>query len=439
MRVAELCNRIAFFGGLGAYVVNHPWFHRVHLGLSSTWPPTVTGPEPIPVDARPARLSLATSRIEEFYALLLANTTLGTYVRHLDVGLPPRDRRHAASESQGSDTGGVLAHDLPAILDLLPSLTSLGVTNHLRAKVCRWTALPPQLQEAIARCCTRQSIRKLGFAEFYDFPYTLFMAPPNLEELYLSYVFEPEAKVQPVVVRRPQHLKTVSMVDYGSPVVEDLLQEDPEAFSEVVTIIWNIQNQVDVDVLGRLFQLCVTSLQEVNLEFGVMLPWGDATNFDALKLMPPIKRLCLSSHIHLPNIEDSEGEHFPFGLSYDLRLFQSLLQTQHQLDVLEVKVGLSTYNNFSMTHNLPSRILHKRKAWKAFDEYLASPLSSDLPAPIGIHVNVTWCASESHEPWSGKERVFRGALQREMRVRLKRSSMLNSPRGETKGKEKKHE
>ncbi|KAF6744821.1 hypothetical protein DFP72DRAFT_1176590 [Ephemerocybe angulata] len=374
-------------------------FDRLHLGLSSTWPPTVTGPEPIPVDARPARLSLATSRIEEFYALLLANTTLGT------------------------DTGGVLAHDLPVILDLLPSLTSLGVTNHLPVKLCHWTALPPQLQEAIARCCTRQSIRKLGFAEFYDFPYTLFMAPPNLEELYLSYVFEPEAKVQPVVVRRPQRLKTVSMVDYGSPVVEDLLQEDPEAFSEVVTIIWNIQNQVDVDVLGRLFQLCVTSLQEVNLEFGVMLPWGDATNFDALKLMPPIKRLSLSSHIHLPITED-EGEHFRFGLSYDLHLFQSLLQTQHHLDVLEVKVGLSTYNNFRLTHNLPSRILHKRKAWKAFDEYLASPLSSDLPAPIGIHVNVTWPWPEyflSHEPWSGKEQAFREPLQREMCACLKRS------------------
>ncbi|KAF5329153.1 hypothetical protein D9611_013176 [Ephemerocybe angulata] len=299
-------------------------FHRVHLGLSSTWPPTVTGPEPVPVDARPARLSLATSRIEEFYAFVTA--------------------------------------------------------------------------------------------------------PPNLEELHLSYVFEPKAEMhlrsQPVVVQRPLRLKTVSMVENGSPVFGELLQEDPEAFSEVVTINWNIQSQMDVDVLGRIFQLCGASLQEVKLELGVLLPWGDATNFDALELMPPIKRLCLSSHIHLPNIEGSEGEHIPFGLSYDLHLFQSLLQTQHQLDVLEVKVGLSTSNNFRMTHNLPSRILHKRKAWKAFDEYLASPLSSDLPAPIGIHVNVTWPWPEyllSHKPWSGKEQAFREPLQREMRACLKRS------------------
>ncbi|KAF5338539.1 hypothetical protein D9611_013265 [Ephemerocybe angulata] len=145
-----------------------------------------------------------------------------------------------------------------------------------------------------------------------------------------------------------------------------------------------------------------------------------ATNFDALKLIPQIKRLCLTSEIFLPDTED-EGEHPRFGLSYDLDLYRSILQTQHELDVLEVNVGLSTYDNFTSTYDLPSKILHNRTAWKAFDEYLTSPLSSDLPAPIGIHVNVTWGSSKSHEPWSGKEYVFRGELQREMRSCLKRS------------------
>ncbi|KAF6753772.1 hypothetical protein DFP72DRAFT_402970 [Ephemerocybe angulata] len=225
-------------------------FERVQLGRDSTWPLTVSQG---PMNGSSERLLMESSRIEEFHALLLANTTLGTYVCDLDIGvgsfLPPRERPHAASESQGSGTGGVLAYDLPAILDLLPALTSLGVTSN---KLCCWTALPPQLQGAIERCCARHRIKKLEFAKFYDFPYTLVTAPPNLEELYLSYVFEPAAKghlrSRPAVVRQPRRLKTVSVVDYGSPVVGELLQEDPEAFSEVETIIWHLHQSWTVHV-----------------------------------------------------------------------------------------------------------------------------------------------------------------------------------------------
>ncbi|KAF6763275.1 hypothetical protein DFP72DRAFT_528475 [Ephemerocybe angulata] len=390
-------------------------FERVQLGRDSTWHPTVSQG---PMNSASERLFMESSRIKEFHALLLASTTLGTYIRDLDVGvgsfLSPRKRPRAAQDA--------FTHDLPAILDLLPSLTSFGITYGSHS-FCSWTDLPRELQESIARCCSSPRIKRLGFTDFTEFPYTLVNSPPNLEELHLSYIFEAKTKSEPTsqpLVRQSRQMKTVSAMAYGSSIVGKLIAEDPGAFSCVVTINWHIQSQVDVDVFGRLTQLCARTLQEVSLEFGVRIGLGHATNLDALELMPQIKRLYLSSRIHLPDTE-FEGEYPRFGLSYDLALYQSILQTQHELDVLEVKIELSTYTNFTSTCNLPSRILHNRRVWRTFDEYLASPSARDLPAPIGFHVVVSWGSAEDHQPWDPKEWVFRGQLQKEMRGRLKRS------------------
>ncbi|KAF5338536.1 hypothetical protein D9611_013266 [Ephemerocybe angulata] len=391
-------------------------FEWVQLGRGSTWHPTVLQGHMNHASER-LSLELSESRIKEFHVLLLANPTLGTYVRDLDVGVGflISPKRFRASR----DT---LAHDLPAILDLLPSLTSFGITYGSH-NLQEWTDLPRELQESVGRCCSSPRIKRLGFTDFTEFPYTLVTSPPNLEELHLSYIFEAKTKSEPTsqpVVRQSRQMKTVSAMAYGSSIVGKLIEEDPGAFSCVVTINWHIQSQVDVDVFGRLTQLCARSLQEVSLEFGVRIGLGHATNLDALELMPQIKRLYLSSRIHLPDTE-FEGEYPRFGLSYDLALYQSILQTQHELDVLEVKIELSTYTNFTSTYNLPSRILHNRRVWRTFDEYLASPSARDLPAPIGFHVVVSWGSAEDHRPWDPKEWVFRGQLQKEMRGRLKRS------------------
>ncbi|KAF5338070.1 hypothetical protein D9611_014189 [Ephemerocybe angulata] len=253
-------------------------------------------------------------RIKEFHRLVTANIALGSHVRHLDLGME--------LETFNSINPNICAEELPAILLLLPELTSLSITCHLIGPESDrdWNTWPCQLKASISRCCSSPTISSLHFSDIRNFPCEILTFPPNLKHLSLIQVVGSEGESE-LPVTQTQRLESVSILGEWSVVAKCVLA-NPSFISCLTKLYWYIFDQEDMAVLGRVVREISGSLQELSVEFYRGCPPLGST----VTPLPHLKRLIISSELNINPLFQILTNHRNF--------YQELVQSQHELEDL---------------------------------------------------------------------------------------------------------
>ncbi|KAF5329181.1 hypothetical protein D9611_013179 [Ephemerocybe angulata] len=306
-------------------------------------------------------------RMQMLRSVLTNNKSFCAYVRYLSVDFEPLT----------DETASLYAMHLPAILLLLPLLSSLAISNSGPHATYSWSKLPAQLKESIHRCLLASSITRLRFANFSNFSSYLVTSNPSLEHLSLENIWR-QIEVtsrMPGSIAASQRLKSISVTGKGaSALLDACIRLNPQGFSTIVAVVWPIANQRHIDVLNRAARLCVESLQEVTLDIGLPQPFRRADfNTSNLQNLPQVKKLTLSTTIDLffeDGVDDAPG----YGSHTSL--FRDIVQSQHELEVLCIKARVEAFEHATRRPIL----IPNPSAWKEIDGHLCLPRSrSTLP------------------------------------------------------------
>ncbi|KAF6753756.1 hypothetical protein DFP72DRAFT_901427 [Ephemerocybe angulata] len=338
-------------------------------------------------------------RIKEFHCLVTANVALGTHVRHLDLCMYP--------EEYNSIDPNLCAEELPAILLLLPALTSLKITCRERlGPESDWNAWPGPLKASIGRCCSSPTISTLHLITIRKFPREILTLPPNLKHLSLNQVVgvgeSPDESERPAT--QAPRLQSLS-IHGGWSVVANCVLANPAFIPCLTKLYWYIFDQEDMAVLGRVVREISGSLQELSVEFYRGCPPLGST----VTPLPQLKRLIISSELNINPLFRILTNHLNF--------YQELVQSQHELEDLLFTFKVSPQVN-SRTQTIIPEIQIPR--WDSLDEHICGLRRP--PTRTVIHFTLRWPVPEGtyHAPDNLKV-AFKNRLMQEAQNALHRS------------------
>ncbi|KAF6753766.1 hypothetical protein DFP72DRAFT_901453, partial [Ephemerocybe angulata] len=336
-------------------------------------------------------------RIKEFHCLVTANIALGTHVRHLDLGME--------LGMFNSINPNLCAEELPAILLLLPALTSLSITCHEIGSESQWNTWPCQLKASIGRCCSSPTISSLHFSNIRNFPREILTFPPNLKHLSLNQVVgvaeSPGESERPVT--QTQRLESLSIIG-GWSVVAKCVLANPSFIPCLTKLSWYILHQEDMEVLGRVVREISASLQELSVEFyrGSTLLGGTLTP------LPQLKRLIISSDRLIGR--QTLNPHILYHII-------ELVQSQHELEDLLFKFKVSPQFDIRNRAIIPDIQIPR---WDSLDEHICGLRQ---PPTTVIHFTACWPVSGGtyHAPPDNLKAAFKNRLMQEAQNALRRS------------------
>ncbi|KAF6757082.1 hypothetical protein DFP72DRAFT_1168381 [Ephemerocybe angulata] len=312
-------------------------------------------------------------QIKELHALMTANIALGTYIRHLDIGM---DFFRCLCIDRNLGT-----QELPTILLRLPALASLSFSSGRGCPPCRcdWTLWPSPLKASIERCCSSPMITTLHFADFINFPHGLLTLSPNLKVLSLERIAG--VAESPGELQRPvtQSLKALSIAG-GWPVVASCVLVAPQSFSSITKLDWHISKQEDISALGRVAREIPRSLQELSIQLSFEVKFVPSVE-GSLGRLPQVKKLVLTSDDILVGFPADNIQ-----LPPDLFLAGELLQSQRELEDFIFKS--TVWPQIDTTRcAIPTDIQPRSDGWKSLEELLSGLRK---PPTITFHFTACW-------------------------------------------------
>ncbi|KAF5338086.1 hypothetical protein D9611_014197 [Ephemerocybe angulata] len=341
-------------------------------------------------------------QIKELYALMTANIALGTYIRHLDLGIFRclcLDKNH-------------VSHELSSILLRLPAIASLSLSRSGRGCLpgqYDWKVWPSPFKASIERCCSSPTITTLHFGNFYNFPHDLLTLPRNLEALSLGRV--DGVAESPDELRRPvnqrQSLKTLSIAG-GWPVVASCVLVAPQEFSSITKLGWHVSKQEDVSALGRVVREIPRSksLQELSIQLSVeLIPSAEGS----LESLPQVKKLVVTSNA----MADFQPAYYMRRPPPSAHLFLAgqLLQAQRELEVFLFKCTVCPQIDIGNTGlAIPPDIQQRCDGWKSLDELLSGLRK---PPTIICHFTAFWIPPSRVHATDDLKAAFKDRLMQE--------------------------
>ncbi|KAF6761944.1 hypothetical protein DFP72DRAFT_877541 [Ephemerocybe angulata] len=344
-------------------------FKRVHLGSEGeSWS--------FPYDSGSER---QLKRLEAFRGLLEANESLAPCVQWLDINMSCFTGPENVEAKRNS------IESLVYVIQRLSSLSWIRIVHSSFSGGDGWDSIPKRVQDAIADCFLRPSIRRISVVCFANFPYRLVFSSPGLQVLDLVTV-RPCADTEghDVAASTPYTGATgLIQLDSRHSLILPTVLASPDTFSSLQTLRLALSSRDDWKAYCRILQVCCATLLRISIVIQVKLERVDAATEENVPDLPNVKHLEL---MVLFSIEwrPTHVDVSTHGISYAesaLSLHSKLLSV---LESLTLKVLLST-STFNFLNSYP--ILEgSAAAWTAFDEWLASRTSGQTRVEVHFEI-----------------------------------------------------
>lgn len=316
------------------------------------------------------------TRFSDFLELLETNEMLGSYVHSLSIRMSSFIGREDYEDDED------FIDNLPLLLELLPSLSSIRMIAPEIGDVSDWKSMPHQVKEAITDCCGRANIRKVAIIGFWNVPYQLVFSAPKLEVLDLTMV-SPSTDTAAFGSATPGPNRSTGLIELvahsSSTFIRPLVLASPKMLSSLKTLQLDLGGTEDWDTYRRILRVCRASLQRIVLEVQVQ-PVGTE---DRMPPLPNSKNLKLI----VPAIPDWRRTHVYFP-EYAINSMKSTLllheKTLETLELLTLTVSLRT-TTFKVNPSV-TILEDTTGAWAEVDECLSSIPNGKLQIELNFEI-----------------------------------------------------